>query len=185
MYPFGIEQATLVTVPQLGDDLCGAFRPGHFQGVTSVVARLFIVVQPDAAVFGQKDYQQQLLIRHMVEDLGLPIRIITAPTIREEDGLAMSSRNSYLDDEQRGIAPAMYSTLCALGEQLQSGTRDFASLEQEGFGALQAAGFRPEYVAIRRAADLTPPDRDCDALVVLAAAHLGRARLIDNVVVTI
>ena len=109
IYPFGFENATLVTVPGLTQNFCGASRPGHFDGVTSVVARLFAIVQPDVAVFGQKDYQQQLIIRHMTEDLSLPIRIITAPTVREADGLAMSSRNQYLEENERAIAPQLYA----------------------------------------------------------------------------
>ena len=185
VYPFGPEQATLVTVPFLADKFCGSTRPGHFDGVTTVVARLFSLVQPDVAVFGQKDYQQQLVVRRMVEDLGLPLQIITAPTVRDENGLAMSSRNGYLTDAERKIAPALYTTLSGIGDQLQSGKRDFDSMEAAGLAALEAAGFEPEYLSIRRALDLSTPDRDCDEIVVLAAARLGKARLIDNVVVTI
>jgi pantoate--beta-alanine ligase len=137
------------------------------------------------AVFGQKDYQQQLVIRHMTKDLGLPIRIITAPTIRDPDGLAKSSRNQYLTDEERSIAPQLYAALEAIGKELQTGKRDFRALEKRASEALDAAGFKTDYVAIRRAANLEVPDRDCDEIVVLAAAHLGDARLIDNIVVTI
>ena len=108
VYPFGIDKATLVSVPGLTRNFCGASRPGHFDGVTTVVARLFALVQPDAAVFGQKDYQQQLVIRHMTADLSLPIRIITAPTVREPDGLAMSSRNQYLSESERVVAPQLH-----------------------------------------------------------------------------
>ncbi len=185
VYPFGIENATQITVPGLTRNFCGASRPGHFDGVTTVVARLFSLVQPDVAVFGQKDYQQQLVIRHMTADLSLPIRIITAPTVREADGLAMSSRNQYLSDDERRIAPQLYATIEAIGRQLQDGKRDFDDLEAAALDRLAAAGFRPDYAAIRRAQNLEPPDRDCDELVVLAAAQLGKARLIDNVVVTI
>jgi pantoate--beta-alanine ligase len=185
VYPFGIEEATRVTVPFLADEFCGAFRPGHFDGVTTVVARLFAIVSPHVAVFGQKDYQQQLIIRRMVEDLSLPITIISAPTMREDDGLAMSSRNSYLSDAERGLAPGLFASLRAIGERLQSGERDFEALEETGMARLAAAGFAPEYVAVRRALDLSPPDRDCDEIVVMAAARLGKARLIDNIVVTI
>lgn len=185
VYPFGIEQATRVTVPFLTEEFCGAFRPGHFDGVTTVVARLFAIVGPDVAVFGQKDYQQQLIIRHMIEDLSLPITMITAPTIREEDGLAMSSRNNYLSAAERELAPGLFAALSAIGERLQSGERRYGALEEEGMASLRAAGFDPEYVAVRRALDLSSPDRDCDEIVVMAAARIGRARLIDNVVVTI
>ncbi len=185
IYPFGIEEATIVSVPGLTQNFCGASRPGHFDGVTSVVARLFALMQPDVAVFGQKDYQQQLIIRHMTEDLSLPIRIITAPTVREDDGLAKSSRNQYLSDEERTVAPKLFQVLDAIGHDLQNGKRDFEELEKRAAKELKAAGFQPEYVAVRRAQNLAPPDRDCDEIVVLAAAVLGKARLIDNVVVTI
>lgn len=181
VYPFGIENATRVIVPGLGEDLCGAARPGHFDGVTSVVARLFALVQPDVAVFGQKDYQQQLVIRRMVDDLGLPLKIITAPTVREQDGLAMSSRNAYLDDEQRQRAPALYQALLAIERSLRAGDDDFAQLERSAGETLAAAGFEVDYVSIRRADDLAPPQQGCRNLVVLAAAVLGAARLIDNI----
>ena len=185
VYPFGIEHATVVSVPGLTRNFCGASRPGHFDGVTTVVARLFALVQPDVAVFGQKDYQQQLVIRHMTEDLSLPIRIITAPTIREPDGLAMSSRNQYLSEAERAVAPELHGALEGIGSELQNGKRNYEELENMAAERLEAAGFVPDYVAIRRAENLEPPDRDCDEIVVLAAAHLGKARLIDNIVVTI
>ncbi len=185
MYPMGLALATVVSVPGLTENFCGASRPGHFDGVTSVVARLFSLVAPDVAVFGQKDYQQQLVIRHMVRDLSLPLRIVTVPTVREKDGLALSSRNSYLDEAERNIAPGLHRTLAATGRHLQDGKRDYQALERIGLEGLEAAGFVPEYFAIRRAENLEMPDRDCDELVVLAAARLGKARLIDNVVVTV
>lgn len=185
VYPFGIERATLVSVPGLTRNFCGASRPGHFDGVTTVVARLFALVQPDVAVFGQKDYQQQLVIRHMTVDLSLPIRIITAPTVREPDGLAMSSRNQYLSEAERSVAPQLHAALETIGVELQNGKRDFEAIENDARDTLRAAGFVPDYVAIRRAENLEPPDRDCDEIVVLAAARLGKARLIDNIVVTI
>jgi pantoate--beta-alanine ligase len=185
VYPFGHECATIISVPGLTENFCGASRPGHFDGVTTVVARLFALVQPDAAAFGQKDYQQQLVIRYMVEDLGLPIRIITGPTLREPDGLAMSSRNQYLSKEERSVAPRLYATLGSIAAELQNGKRDFALLEEEGTRQLTEAGFDVDYLAVRRAENLAEPDRDCDELVVLAAARLGGARLIDNIVVTV
>lgn len=184
VYPFGVDNATLVSVPGITENFCGAFRPGHFDGVTSVVARLFSMVQPDVAVFGQKDYQQQLVIRRMVEDLSLPVNIVTAPTVRDDDGLALSSRNAYLTDHECALAPVLYQTLQSVGGELHSGRHDFAALEAQAIAELAAAGFETEYVAIRRALDLGEPDADCDELVVLAAAHLGKTRLIDNVVVT-
>lgn len=185
VYPVGVENATIISVPGVSENFCGSFRPGHFDGVTTVVARLFAMVQPDVAIFGQKDYQQQLVIRRMVEDLSLPIRIVTAATIRDDDGLALSSRNAYLNDGERAVAPALYRALCDVAKQLQDGKQNFDELEVQASAKLEAAGFRPEYVAIRRALDLTLPNRDCDEIVVLAAARLGKTRLIDNVVVTV
>ena len=185
VYPFGIENATIVCVPGLTENFCGASRPGHFDGVTTVVARLFALVQPDIAVFGQKDYQQQLVIRRMVEDMNLPVSIITSETVREDDGLALSSRNAYLDDEQRATAPALYEELSSVGQELQNGRRNFSELESAAQQRLVDVGFDVEYFAIRRALNLEIPDRDCDDLVVIAAARLGEARLIDNVVVTV
>lgn len=185
VYPFGIENATAVTVPGLTEKFCGSFRPGHFDGVTTVVARLLALVQPDVAVFGQKDYQQQLVIRRMVEDLNLPVAIFTAATIREDDGLAMSSRNTYLSDDEREKAPALYQALADVERQLRDGVGNFDALEGQARNELERAGFLPEYVAVRRAADLGPPEEGCRELVVLAAANLGQARLIDNVLVTL
>ena len=185
MYPFGIEGATIVSVPKYREDLCGAFRPGHFDGVTSVVSRLFGLVSPDAAVFGQKDFQQQLVIRRMVADLHWPVEIVTGETVREENGLAYSSRNQYLTDGERQVAPGLYAVLQQIGRDLQAGRRNFTELEGQAMATLSAQGFLPDYVAIRRAENLESPDRDTDALVVLAAARLGNARLIDNLVVDV
>ena len=185
MYPFGLDNATSVTVPVMTADFCGAFRPGHFNGVTSVVSRLFSIVQPDIAIFGQKDYQQQLVIRRLVDDLRVPLKIVSAPTIREEDGLALSSRNQYLSEQQRGVAPTLYSVLQGIGNELQAGKRNYEELEKQAIAVLADAGFDPEYVGIRRAENLEKPDRDSDEIVVLAATRLGSARLIDNILVSI
>lgn len=185
IYPFGLDNATSVTVPVLTADFCGAFRPGHFDGVTSVVSRLFSIVQPDTAIFGQKDYQQQLVIRHLVEDLRLPLQIVSGPTKRENDGLALSSRNQYLSEEQRGLAPMLYSVLQGIGKDLQAGKRNYEELEQHAMAELSDAGFEPEYIGVRRAENLESPDRDSDEIVVLGAARLGNARLIDNILVSI
>ena len=185
VYPFGLDLATVVSVPGLTQNFCGASRPGHFDGVTTVVARLFAMTAPDVAVFGQKDYQQQLVIRHMAADLSLPIKIITAETVRDDDGLALSSRNSYLSKEERAMAPLLYEALLRAGDELQNGRRNFADLEREVLASLSEAGVDVEYFAIRRAQNLELPDRDCDELVLLVAAHLGKARLIDNIVITI
>jgi pantoate--beta-alanine ligase len=184
VYPFGLDNATRITVPGLTEHLCGSFRPGHFDGVTTVVARLFALVQPDVAIFGQKDYQQQLVIRRMVADLNLPVRIVTAPTVREEDGLAMSSRNAYLTEDERAVAPLLYASLQAVETELLAGATDFEELEGRAWRRLEGAGFAPEYVAVRQATDLRPPQENCHEFVVLAAAHLGAARLIDNLLVT-
>jgi len=183
MYPLGQQDSTVVAVPGLNRILCGQFRPGHFDGVSSVVTRLFAIVQPDSAVFGQKDYQQLSIIRRLQADLHLPIRIVAAATQREADGLALSSRNQYLDASGRASAPAIYRSLLACREQLAAGARDFARLEAEGHATLVAAGLRPDYFAVRRAADLGEPAVTDRHLAVLAAAHVGRARLIDNILV--
>ena len=181
IYPFGELQMTRVSVPGLSTILCGDRRPGHFDGVTSVVSRLFNIVQPDVAVFGQKDYQQLVIIRRMVEDLHLPIRILAGQTHREDDGLALSSRNRYLTDAQRAAAPTLYRAIGHCRNQLLAGDRNYAHLEQAGMDALQAAGFVAEYFSIRKPGDLSPPAPDSEYLVILAAARLGEARLIDNV----
>lgn len=185
MYPFGIDNATSVTVPVITAEFCGVFRPGHFDGVTSVVSRLFNIVQPDVAIFGQKDFQQQLVIRRLVDDLRLPLQIVSGATQREADGLALSSRNQYLSDEERAVAPTLYSVLQGIGNDLQAGKRNYTELEQQAMDVLSDTGFDPEYVGIRRAENLQLPDRDNDEIVILAAVRLGAARLIDNIIVTI
>ncbi len=179
MYPRPLSETTRVHVPGLSEILCGAHRPGHFDGVATVVARLFNLVRPDHAVFGEKDYQQLLVIRRMVEDLAIPVRIHGVPTVREPDGLAMSSRNQYLTPEERARAPALYRALRAAAEALAQGREDYGRLEAQGRAALEAAGFRVDYFTVRDADDLAPPAPG-RPLVVLAAARLGRARLIDN-----
>jgi pantoate--beta-alanine ligase len=183
MYPFGVDKATTVTVPALTQGLCGSFRPGHFDGVASVVSRLFGLVGPDVAVFGQKDYQQLLVVRRLVQDLSLSVNVVAGPTHRHDDGLAMSSRNQYLSEDERKIAPDLYRVLKQTAEALRTGNRDFATLEKKGFDDLSRHGFTPDYLSILRAENLDAPDRDDDHLVVMAAAHLGEARLIDNVLV--
>ena len=180
IYPNGSERATRVEVPGLSSILDGEFRPGHFEGVATIVAKLFHIVEPDVAVFGEKDFQQLTIIRRMVADLCMPIAIIAAPTVREPDGLAMSSRNQYLTDEERRTAPLIHQTLLAAVGRLRAGDKDFAAIERAGVEALARAGFRPDYFAVRRADDLTSPDATTKHLVVLTAARLGRARLIDN-----
>ena len=180
IYPNGSERATRVEVPSLSNILCGAFRPGHFEGVATVVAKLFHIVDPDIAVFGEKDFQQLTIIRRMAADLCMPVTIIAAPTIREPDGLAMSSRNQYLTDEERRTAPILHRTLLAAVERLGAGEGACAEIERDGMETLERAGFRPDYFAVRRAEDLGSPEANTRHWVVLTAARLGRARLIDN-----
>jgi pantoate--beta-alanine ligase len=181
IYPNGSEKATRIDVPGLSRILCGEFRPGHFEGVATIVAKLFHIVEPDVAVFGEKDFQQLTVIRRMVADLCIPVQIIGAPTMRDADGLAMSSRNQYLSAQERQTAPRIYEILTATAKRLQAGGNEFASMEQAGRQALEAAGLRPEYFAVRQAVDLSAPTAETDHLVVLTAARLGKARLIDNI----
>jgi pantoate--beta-alanine ligase len=185
IYPEGYEYSTFVDIPSLSTILCGEFRPGHFRGVATVVVKLFNLVAPDIAVFGEKDFQQLTIIRRVVSDLCLPIEIVGAPTMREFDGLAMSSRNRYLTAEERALAPAIYKALQAARGHLESGSRDFTALEKEGGTALIGAGFKLEYFSIRDAMNLTPPSSDTRELVILTAARIGKARLIDNVRVSL
>ncbi|GMR07521.1 MAG: pantoate--beta-alanine ligase [Gammaproteobacteria bacterium] len=181
VYPQGHSAGVRLTLPdELENILCGHDRPGHFAGVARVVARLFSMVKPDVAIFGEKDYQQLLLIRYLTKSLDLPIEIVGAPVIRETDGLAMSSRNGYLDAGQRARAGAIYRVLCQMRDALQAGDNDFPVLEQQARQQLIEAGLEPDYVSIRRAEDLQAPSRDHQSLQLLAAASLGKARLIDN-----
>jgi pantoate--beta-alanine ligase len=180
LYPDGGSQRTLVSVRGLSEILCGAVRPGHFDGVATVVAKFFGVVQPDVAVFGEKDFQQFMVIQLMVRDLAIPVEVVGAPTVRAPDGLALSSRNGYLTAEERARAPAIYRALTVSVQALGAGARDYAAIEAAGLEALRAAGMRPDYFSVRSAADLSLPAADCRDFVVLAAARLGNARLIDN-----
>lgn len=186
LYPRGTEMTTRIRLPGLEDILCGADRPGHFSGVATVVAKLLNLAEPDVALFGEKDYQQLLLIRRLVEDLDFPVEVVGVPTVREADGLALSSRNGYLTEEERAAAPALHGALRGTAARLRAGERDFGRLENDAMRELEGAGFRPSYVAIRRSADLGPPAAEDapDALRVLGAAYLGRARLIDNIAAT-
>jgi pantoate--beta-alanine ligase len=181
IYPNGAAQATRVEVPGISNILCGEFRPGHFEGVATVVAKLFHIVDPDVAIFGEKDFQQLTVIRRMVADLCLRVQIVGAPTVREADGLAMSSRNQYLSDEERRLAPAIYRQLSQAVAALRSGSRDFSAIEGAGRAALDGAGFRTDYFSVRDARSLAPARPDTRHFVVLTAARLGKARLIDNV----
>ena len=180
IYPGGQASATRVLVPGLGDILEGEWRPGHFTGVATVVNKLFNMVLPDLAMFGEKDFQQLVLIKRMVADLNMPVAIISVATTRESDGLAMSSRNSRLTADQRRLAPALHQCLLRVREQLEQGSREFETLESEAMERLKQEGFLPEYTAIRRTDDLEKPEPSDRKLVILSAARLGSTRLIDN-----
>lgn len=180
VYPNGFEQETRVEVPEISNILCGEFRPGHFVGVATVVAKLFNMALPDVAIFGEKDFQQLLVIRRFVTDLCFPVKIIGVPTIREKSGLAMSSRNQYLSTEEREHAAMLYQTLRQTQQQIAAGEKDFSEIEAQAGARLSEAGFRPEYFEVRRAQDLQLAKETDIELVILVAAWLGEARLIDN-----
>ncbi|ASF15643.1 pantoate--beta-alanine ligase [Shewanella sp. LC6] len=179
IYPKGLAQQTYVEVPGISDVLCGASRPGHFRGVATIVCKLFNIVQPDVAFFGNKDYQQLLVIRTMVEDLSLPIEIIGIDTIREASGLAMSSRNGYLTAEEKAAAPALKKAIDAMAQGIKQGV-SIKQVTAEAKASLIAAGFTPDYLEVRHATTLAHAEATDQALVILAAAYLGKARLIDN-----
>lgn len=179
MYPLGTIGCVQMHVPGITDILCGAHRPGHFNGVAQVVSRLFNMVQPDVAVFGRKDYQQLQVIRYMAEEMSMPVQIVAAPTLREADGLAMSSRNQYLQGDEREVATTVYRTLCEMREAAAGGA-PLRDIEDEAMRSLQAAGFTVDYAEVRRS-DLARPKLPGEpGLVALIAARLGRTRLIDN-----
>jgi pantoate--beta-alanine ligase len=183
VYPAGYPPATTVRVGgTVTSILDGHFRPGHFEGVATVVNILFNLVRPDAAVFGEKDWQQLQVIRRMVADLGMPLRIAGAPTLRDPDGLALSSRNQYLSGAERALAPQIHQTLLKMRELLEKG-HAWRVIEQAATSTLERAGFQPDYAVIRRAEDLAEPaDDEREGLVALIAARLGGTRLIDNLV---
>nr|VFK47001.1 MAG: pantothenate synthetase [Candidatus Kentron sp. TC]VFK60008.1 MAG: pantoate--beta-alanine ligase [Candidatus Kentron sp. TC] len=192
LYPKGLDSITRIEVPEIDKILCGASRPTFFRGVATVVGMLFHLARPDYAVFGEKDYQQLVIIRRMASDLKMPVRIVSVPTMRESDGLAMSSRNSYLNREERRLAPALYGALREAGASLSVGNADMDAIRAKGLETLAATGFRPDYFEIRRASDLAAPkqgdsggantreDEDRN-LRILTAAWLGKTRLIDNI----
>jgi pantoate--beta-alanine ligase len=185
MYPEGMKPQTLVSVPRLTDTLCGAARPGHFTGVATVVTKLFNMVQPDVAVFGEKDFQQLMVIRKMVGDMCMPIDIVSVATVRETDGLAMSSRNNFLSSKERRVAPRLHRILQDYREAIANGFDDYQHLEKHALEDLVLLGFQPDYVSIRDAETLESVTPDTEAIVILAAARLGRTRLIDNVTLTL
>jgi len=184
MYPHGMADQTIVRVPVVSEGLCGGSRPGHFDGVSTVVSKLFNMVQPDLAIFGQKDYQQLAVVNALVRDLNMPIQIIGEPTVRAADGLALSSRNGYLSEEQRAIAPALYRIISQIGDALRNGQQNYAELLEEGKKQLERAGMRPDYLEIRNGVTLRPVAENEQDLVVLGAAFLGNTRLIDNLHLT-
>lgn len=184
MYPLGANRSW-VEVDDLGDYLCGADRPGHFRGVTTVVSKLFHIVQPDVAVFGEKDFQQLAILRRMTEELLFPIRIVGAPTAREADGLAMSSRNGYLTEQERALAPRLQHHLRQARQALEDGERDFRALEARTAEALGKDGFGVDYVTVANARTLVPAAPGDRELVIAAAARLGKPRLIDNLTLTL
>jgi len=180
MYPFGPDHALRIHVPDIGDTLEGAHRPGHFDGVATIVAKLLLMVEPDLAVFGAKDWQQLLVVRRLVRDLGLPMEIMAGPIVREADGFAMSSRNRYLDAHQRVRAPRLHETLQWMRESFAEG-HALKAVEGAAMRRLERAGFTPDYAVVRRAEDLAvPPADERSGLMALVAAKLGNTRLIDN-----
>lgn len=179
IYPKGMDKQTFVEVPGLSEELCGASRPGHFRGVATIVCKLFNIVQPDVALFGKKDFQQLMVIKAMVEDLSLPIEIVGVDTIRESSGLAMSSRNGYLSESQKQQAAQLKRTLDEMAEAIAQG-QAIPNVVQQAQEQLHQAGFKPDYLSVRNAADLREASDDDKQLVILAAAFMGSTRLIDN-----
>ncbi|AFT66466.1 MAG: pantoate--beta-alanine ligase [Cycloclasticus pugetii] len=183
MYPLGGDQTTHVHVPNMTQVLCGASRPGHFDGVTTIVSKLFNITRADIAIFGEKDYQQLAVIRRMVNDLNIPIKIIGKPIVREPDGLAMSSRNGYLSEKERRIAPRLHQLLQTIKQEIIEGNHDLNSLESHAITDLIEAGFKPDYLQIYQRNELRPATENDKEIIILAAAFLGSTRLIDNIYV--
>jgi pantoate--beta-alanine ligase len=179
VYPAGVEGGTQVIVPELDGIFCGAFRPGHFTGVATVVSKLLNMVQPDIALFGNKDYQQLLVIKRLVTDLCIPVEIVGVETVREKSGLALSSRNRYLSPQEKEVAAGLHQALSGIAEAVKQGSEDYQGLEADAIAHLEDKGFKIEYLSIRNASNLGEPTGE--ELLVLAAAWLGKARLIDNI----
>lgn len=184
MYPNGQDAQSIVHVPVVSEGLCGGSRPGHFDGVSTVVSKLFNQVLPDMAFFGEKDFQQVAVIRKMVNDLCMPVEIVPVPTKRAADGLALSSRNGYLSAEERALAPGLYQTLSEIADDFKAG-KDLSDSLKNAEERLNQRGFRTDYLEIRRTSDLAPATLNDHSVVVLGAAFLGSARLIDNLQVTL
>ena len=185
MYPNGLDAQSYVDVPDISMGYCGGARPGHFKGVATVVTKLFNMVQPDFACFGEKDFQQLQVIRAMVRDLSMPIEIIGVPTQREVSGLAMSSRNGYLSEQEKNTAKVLYQTLLNAGQSLEQGNKAFEVIELEAKQTLEQAGLKPDYFAIAEKDNLKPATLETKEFVILAAAFLGKVRLIDNLQVSV
>ena len=186
LYPAGIEADTRISVPDISDILCGEFRPGHFSGVATVVMKLFINVQPDYAFFGEKDYQQTLVIKRMVSDLLLPVEVLTLPIIREENGLAMSSRNSYLNESEKQLSSEIYKAIEKAATMVRTGADSLDDIEKNSAYLLEELGFKVEYFSIRRTQDLKLVNDSIDkSLIILVAAWIGDTRLIDNLQIDI
>lgn len=184
VYPKGLDKQSFVEVPNVSEGYCGESRPGHFRGVSTVVCKLFNLVQPDIACFGLKDYQQVQVIQTMVEDLSMPIEIIPVPTKREESGLAMSSRNNYLTAQEKAIAPTLNQQMRWLAERIKQSPRqdtDFIGLAKQAANKIDESGMKTDYIHVCHARTLNPASDDDNELVILAAAHCGKARLIDNI----
>jgi pantoate--beta-alanine ligase len=181
MYPNGLDTQSRVICPTMTDVLCGASRPGHFEGVTTVVSKLFNIVQPDEAIFGIKDYQQLAVIKRMTQDLCLPVKIVAAPIHREADGLAMSSRNSYIKKEERPKVKVLKEVLELISQQIKAGNMDFIKLELEAKKRIQFEGFRADYVTISHSKTLQPAAIDDRQITILGAMYTESARLIDNI----
>ena len=185
IYPNGLGVQSFVDVPGISMGYCGGSRPGHFKGVATVVTKLFNLVQPDYACFGEKDFQQLQVVKTMARDLSIPVEIIGVPTMREVSGLAMSSRNGYLSTEERQTAPVLFNTLKHCAQQLKNGNKDFATLESEAKSALEDAGLKPDYFSIAQRDTLKAATLEDTRFVILAAAFLGSVRLIDNIQVEV
>ena len=183
MYPASTN--AIITVPELSDDLCGVTRPQFFIGIATVVAKLLNIIQPHVVVFGEKDYQQCLVVKRLIRELNFPVTMITSPLIREKDGLAMSSRNNYLTPNEREQAPKLYQLLQQLKQTLLEGEQDYRLLENNAMDQLNAWGFSTDYIAIRCSDSLKPPHQATTNLILLAAAYLGKTRLIDNLKLTL
>lgn len=181
MYPNGQQNHVEVKLPHLANLLCGAHRPGHFDGVGTVVMKLFNIVAPDTAFFGEKDYQQLQILRIITQQLNVPVDVIGVPTVRADDGLALSSRNQYLSQSEREVAPLLHTTLQSIASAIADGNNNYEDLQNQAIRTLEHAGFEPDYVDVRDADTLSAPSANTKALRIIAAARLGGARLIDNI----